>query len=223
MHHLHHADRAHHGGRSAGRPAVPAEFAGSQTISRSAAPRPTAPAARLATALLTVLLCSAACTSTDSLPPTSTDSARTTAVAATPTPSTTDDRSTAGQPTNERLTVTTIRITVNGRTLPAQLVDNPTARDLVDQLPLTLSFRDLNRVEKIAKLPRPLTVDGAPPGADPDINDIGYYAPSGDLVFYYGDVGYWNGIVRIGRFDDDGDLDFVERQPDGFDVTIERA
>jgi hypothetical protein len=27
------------------------------------------------------------------------------------------------------------------------------------------------------------------------------YAPSGNLVCYCGDVGYWNGIVRIGRFD----------------------
>ena len=40
---------------------------------------------------------------------------------------------------------------------------------------------------------------GVPAGADPNINDIGYYAPSDDLVFYYGDVGYFNGIVRIGR------------------------
>jgi hypothetical protein len=58
--------------------------------------------------------------------------------------------------------VTSIRITVEGRTLTARLADNATARDLVDQLPLTLRFRDFNRVEKIAKLPRPLTLDGAP-------------------------------------------------------------
>jgi hypothetical protein len=44
-------------------------------------------------------------------------------------------------------------------------------------------------------------MDGVPAGDDPEINDIGYYAPSGDLVLYCGDVGYWNGIVRIGRLD----------------------
>jgi hypothetical protein len=27
-------------------------------------------------------------------------------------------------------------------------------------------------------------------GDDADISDIGYYQSSGDLVFYYGDVGY---------------------------------
>ena len=70
-----------------------------------------------------------------------------------------------------------ILITIGDRTFTAQLADNPTARDLVDQLPLTLRFRDFNRVEKIAELPRPLTMDGVPAGDDPEINNIGYYAP----------------------------------------------
>ena len=119
------------------------------------------------------------------------------------------------------LTMTCVRISVEGQMLTAQLADNPTAHDLVDQLPLTLTFRDFNGVEKIADLPRPLTTAGVPAGADPDVNDIGYYAPSGNLVFYYGDVGYWDGIVRIGQFDTE--IGIIQRQPDGFDVTIERA
>jgi hypothetical protein len=118
--------------------------------------------------------------------------------------------------------MTPIRITVGNETITAQLADNPTAQDLASQLPLTLSFRDFNRVEKIAKLPRPLTTDGVPPGDDPDVNDIGYYAPSNNLVFYYGDVGYWNGIVRIGQFSGQ-DIDLIEQQPDDADITIERA
>jgi hypothetical protein len=36
---------------------------------------------------------------------------------------------------------------------------------------------DLNDVEKIAMLPRPLTVEDVPDGDDPEIADIGYYAP----------------------------------------------
>jgi hypothetical protein len=124
--------------------------------------------------------------------------------------------------TNEEPTVTDIRITVDGRTLTARLDDNATARDLLDQLPLTLRFRDFNRLEKIAKLPRPLTLDGAPVGADPDVDDLGYYAPSGDLVLYYGDVAYFDGIVRLGRFRH-GDLAAIAGQPDGIEVTLERA
>jgi len=49
----------------------------------------------------------------------------------------------------------------------AQLADNPTAQDLTDQLPLTLTFQDFNRVEEVAELPRPLTMDGVPAGDDP--------------------------------------------------------
>ena len=75
--------------------------------------------------------------------------------------------------------MTSIRISIQGQTLIAQLADNPTAHDLADQLPLTLTFRDFNSVEKIADLPRPLTSEGVPAGADPDVNDIGYYAPTG--------------------------------------------
>lgn len=127
------------------------------------------------------------------------------------------------QPTREeRDPVTTIRITVDDQVITARLADNPTAQDLVAQLPLTLNIRDFNRQEKVAKLPRPLTMEGVPAGDDPEINDLGYYAPSGDLVFYYGDVGYFNGIVRIGRFSGQ-DMDVIERQPDGREITIERG
>ena len=114
-----------------------------------------------------------------------------------------------------------IKITIADTVITARLADNPTARDLATQLPLTLSFTDFNHVEKVATLPRPLATEGVPAGADPDIGDIGYYAPSRDLVFYYGDVGYWNGIVRIGRFDTT--MELIEHQDDNFPVTIERS
>ena len=118
--------------------------------------------------------------------------------------------------------MTTIRITVADQTITAQLADNPTGQDLAAQLPLVLTIRDFNRVEKIAKLPRPLTMEGVPAGDDPDINDIGYYAPSNDLVFYYGEVGYFNGIVRIGRISG-RDIELIEQQQDGAQITMERA
>jgi hypothetical protein len=116
---------------------------------------------------------------------------------------------------------TPIKIAIADTVVTARLADNATARDLAAQLPLTLTFKDFNQVEKIALLPRRLSMDGVPAGADPDIGDIGYYAPSGDLVFYYGDVGYWNGIVGIGRFDTT--MELIEQQDDNFQVTIERS
>ena len=117
---------------------------------------------------------------------------------------------------------TPIRITFGDTVLAARLYDNATARDLAAQLPLTLTFRDHNNVEKTAPLPRELSLEGAPEGHDPAAGDIGYWAPGGDLVFYYdSEAPYFNGIVRIGEFD--GGLGAVERQGDDFSVKIERA
>jgi hypothetical protein len=62
---------------------------------------------------------------------------------------------------------TPIRITFGDTELTARLHDNATARDLAAQLPLTLTFRDHNNVEKTAPLPRELSLDGAPEGHDP--------------------------------------------------------
>lgn len=116
---------------------------------------------------------------------------------------------------------TPVRITFGATTLAARLNDTSTARGLADQLPLTLSFRDHASQEKIAPLPRGLPLDGVPEGDDPIPGDIGYWVPDESLVLYYGDVGFYNGIVRIGTFD--GDRDVLERQSDGFQVRIERA
>jgi hypothetical protein len=111
-----------------------------------------------------------------------------------------------------------ITIGIGDTVLDARLWDNPTSRDLIAQLPLTLEFRDLNNVEKIARLPRELTMDGVPEGDDPEPQDIGYYAPSGDLVLYYGDVGYWDGIVRLGTVV--GDMQAIRNQTGTFAATI---
>jgi len=125
-----------------------------------------------------------------------------------------------GIQTTQESTVANVRIVIAGQSIRGHLADNPTARDLAERLPMTLAFRDLNHVEKIATLPDPLTTEGVPDGEDPEIGDIGYYAPSQDLVLYYGDVGYWNGIVRIGQLESD-QLALIQNQPDAFDVTIE--
>lgn len=111
-----------------------------------------------------------------------------------------------------------ITITIGDRVLQAHLWDNPTANDLADQLPLTLTFDDYGGVEKTGALPRPLTMTGVPRGDDPEPFDIGYYQPGGVLVLYYRDVGYWNGIVRLGRFDDPDDV--VRSQRTAFPAEI---
>lgn len=84
-----------------------------------------------------------------------------------------------------------------------------------------MTFRDLHGVEKTGRLDTPLSMAGMPSGDDPSPGDIGWYAPSSDLVLYDGDVGYWNGIARIGAFD--GPDDLLADGTGDVTVTIELA
>jgi hypothetical protein len=94
-----------------------------------------------------------------------------------------------------------VNITIGEQRFQATLSDSPAARDLVAQLPVTIDMTDHGGVEKTGALPSPLSLDGQPEGADPDIGDLGYYAPGNDLVLYYGDQAYYSGIVVLGRLD----------------------
>jgi hypothetical protein len=94
-----------------------------------------------------------------------------------------------------------IQITIGDLRLEAALSDTAAARDLVAQLPVTIDMIDHGGVEKTGPLPAPLSLKGQPEGADPNVGDLGYYAPGKDLVLYYGDQSYFPGIVILGRLD----------------------
>ncbi|MEV6493342.1 cyclophilin-like fold protein [Actinoplanes sp. NPDC051633] len=96
-----------------------------------------------------------------------------------------------------------IRIVIGDQRFEATIVNSAAGRDLIAQLPLTIDMVDHGSVEKTGPLPAPLSLDGQPDGADPDVGDVGYYAPGNDLVLYYGDQSYYPGIVIIGRLDGD--------------------
>jgi hypothetical protein len=132
-----------------------------------------------------------------------------------PTPPTPESGETVPEPTG-----TAVTLTIGEQRITATLNDSPAARALAQQLPLTLAFDDFNAVEKIARLETPLPMAGMPPGDDPEIADIGFYAPSGDLVLYYGDVGYHAGIARLGTFDD---VAAIEAMTGPFTVVIAPA
>jgi hypothetical protein len=94
-----------------------------------------------------------------------------------------------------------IRMNVGGRVITGTLADTESARDFASLLPLTLTLKDYSGTEKIADLPRRLSTKGAPEGSDPSIGDIAYYAPWGNLAFFYRDFGYSSGLVTLGRLD----------------------
>ncbi len=94
-----------------------------------------------------------------------------------------------------------IRLDIEGTALTATLADNATARDFASLLPLALTLEDYATTEKISDLPRRLSTKGAPPGSDPDVGDIAYYAPWGNLAVFYRDSGYSTGLVKLGSLD----------------------
>jgi hypothetical protein len=73
-----------------------------------------------------------------------------------------------------------LKITIDEKVISATLNDNPTTRDFISQLPLTLILTDYNSTEKISDLPKKLSTKDAPAGFDPSVGDITYYAPWGE-------------------------------------------
>lgn len=116
---------------------------------------------------------------------------------------------------------TRVRIIIGKTVLTAHLRDNATVRSLIAQLPLRLSFRDFHGQEKVARVPRPLSMRGMPKSADPEPREIGYYAPTQELVLYYTDVGRFDGIARIGRFE--GSVAAIKSRKSDFVARIEVA
>lgn len=94
-----------------------------------------------------------------------------------------------------------IRLTINGQSATATLLDNATARDFFSLLPMTLTLEDYAATEKIAYPPRKLSTEGAPAGIDPAVGDIAYYAPWGNLAIFYKDFRYSEGLVRLGKIE----------------------
>jgi hypothetical protein len=113
-----------------------------------------------------------------------------------------------------------IHITIGEQRFQATLSDSPAASDLVSQLPVTIDLIDHGGVEKTGPLPLPLSLEGQPDGADPDVGDVGYYAPGHDLVLYYGDQSYYPGIVILGRLDEDA-VERISAMEDSVTATVE--
>jgi hypothetical protein len=111
-----------------------------------------------------------------------------------------------------------IRLEVEGTAITATLLDNATARDFASLLPLTLPLQDYAAAEKISDLPRRLSTEGAPPGSDPSVGDIAYYAPWGNLALFCRDASFARGLIRLGTMD--SGLDAL-RRPGPLQVVIE--
>jgi hypothetical protein len=94
-----------------------------------------------------------------------------------------------------------IRIRINGSEIAATLLDSATSRDFVSLLPLQLKLEDYGETEKISYLPRKLSTKDAPPGSNPSVGDVSYYAPWGNLAIFRRDFRYSGGLIKLGKVD----------------------
>lgn len=93
-----------------------------------------------------------------------------------------------------------LNIAIGSATMTATLDDNPTARDLVAQLPVSLTLRDLGQAEKVSgALPKRLSEQGARARDAGARGEIAYYAPWGNIAFYRGQGPNAAGVIKIGR------------------------
>ncbi|MBB3444550.1 cyclophilin-like fold protein [Rhizobium sp. BK379] len=121
-------------------------------------------------------------------------------------------------PNNREPSDVRIRLTFNGLVLTATLYDTPSARDLASMLPLDLKIEDFGGNEKIVRLPRKLTEEASGPFTNERPGDLCYFKPWGNLALFYADY-RWDGLIRLGRFDNSFDALLVRGE---YPVRIER-
>ena len=115
----------------------------------------------------------------------------------------------------------TIRIVMDSGEILVELDDHPGAQALYDLLPLELSFEDYNSTEKIAYLDDELATDGSPDNCDPEVGDLCYYIPWGNLCLFYQDFRHSESLVPLGTVISGAEmLEQLDTEPT---VTLESA
>lgn len=113
----------------------------------------------------------------------------------------------------------TVKMTVGENELYITIYDNPTSRDFLSKLPLTLTFEDYNATEKISYLPETLTTEDAPDSFEPDVGDVALYAPWGNLSIFYKDFRDSAGLISIGHMDEG--IEILAEMDDSFTAVLE--
>lgn len=114
-----------------------------------------------------------------------------------------------------------VRLTLaNQDELIVKLNGTRAATDFLSLLPLELTCKDFNNTEKVAYLPRRLDTQGAPAGFDPQTGSFAYYAPWGNLAFFYRDYGYANSLIELGTVE--SGIEKLAAFDNDFTIKLER-
>ncbi|MFX1503285.1 MAG: cyclophilin-like fold protein [Promethearchaeota archaeon] len=91
-----------------------------------------------------------------------------------------------------------INIQAKGNIIVYELNNSQAAKELYEQLPLTIAVENYGNNEKIFYPPKKLdTIDT--PLAKAQFGTLAYYAPWGDVVMFYGSFGSASGLYDLGN------------------------
>ena len=91
-----------------------------------------------------------------------------------------------------------IKVQNGDYTILFELNDSQAAKDLYEQLPLTLENKNFSNNEKTFYPPKKLTVSDAP-YSDGKAGTLSYYEPWGDVVLFYGDCNPNDQLYELGK------------------------
>ena len=114
-----------------------------------------------------------------------------------------------------------IRMRFDGGEATAVLIDNPSVRSLLAQLPVAVTCADYADSEKIVYFPERLSSESSSAGYNPAVGDVTCYGPWGNLAVFYRDQPYAGGLIYMGRIE--SGLDLLTAQNGAFEMVIERA
>lgn len=91
-----------------------------------------------------------------------------------------------------------ISIESNAKVIVFALNSSDAAKELYDQLPLTIKVENYSNNEKIFYPPKKLNTSNTPL-ANAKNGTLAYYAPWGDVVLFYKDFGTASGLYELGN------------------------
>lgn len=91
-----------------------------------------------------------------------------------------------------------IKVTNKDFSIKYELNDSEAANNLYKQLPITTTVKDYSDDEKIFYSSERLNTNNGIQGSA-KAGDLAYFAPWGDVVFYYKDFGSYPGLYILGR------------------------
>ena len=96
-----------------------------------------------------------------------------------------------------------LNIIIGNQTLTAALYDNPTVKDFISRLPLTVDLADYSNAEKIFTPSPRLTTEDSPAGMNPKAGDIALFAPWGNIAIFYRGGTASNSLIPVGHIESD--------------------